>query len=512
MRVGVDDPSVDLDVLRQDFARQLQDCCLKGVPEWRRQSELWQLEGLGSSSRRLPSHLKRPDGGASLDDKIQRPFLPVDVKINGDAADHATREVAKLMSVSNARLVPIDLDTAACSFRTNTNFGFPRCTSDHDENLWYYYQESVRIVERGYPLADASDYPSVSTTRTQAAGYHQWAKTRALSMYCRSVANLEKQLQVPLFRFLRELPEFVVWRGQDEVDRAMTRLLESNPGEVLSVDFTSFDASVPFEVITRVFAIIGSWFAASSKAHVDFVAEAFMRSGSFAPVTYYHGTERTCGIPSGSALTSPVGGLCNLWVFHYAAFRSKKGGRMKSACVAGDDGVMTFSGIDSIDSLSRVLLHDLGMVVKMEPSKNLVARDQVKFLQMDHHLGYRVKGICVGVRPVLRALIGMTGHERAPKQRKCYADDGTLLQWEGAYNTYRWLQQLESCRFHPGVRELAHWYRAQDDMLDDALEAIRAGSDVVRVAAALLNDDGDDLGKLSVKSLQQSVIVKLLTE
>jgi len=507
LRACVDDPTIDADEIRRRFVGELWSACqFDTAPDWQREAELLQADKMGSSSLSYPYHVRRPDGGKSLAEKFRVPFEPRRVHINLRSADYADQQVAKLWPRGRARVSPIPLDDAVCLLRTDTNFGFPRCTTDHERNFYYYYLESQRLQSMGFSLAEASDYPCVGTSRTAAAGFHQVAKSRALSMYSRVLTNHEKRFQVPFFSKFRDMPQFVAWRGQRDVDIAVTQLLDSQPGEVLSLDFTEFDASVPLEVLSRFFAIMASWCTSESRCAVRFLGEAFLRTGMFLPDIYLPGEMRSGGIPSGSGWTNWVGSNVNLWVLHYAAHRC--GGSVKHVMVNGDDGVVAFNGVN-ITSLAAVLLDELGMLIKMDPAKNLVSGRQVRFLQMEHHCDHRVEGLVVGSRPVNRILVKMTGFERRlPKKRLGLRDD-LPTRWKGVFNTYRWLQQMEPARNQTvSAKEgLLLWFHDKDNVIRDVLRAIDLGLPEVTVACAMLSSDDEYDEKLSVHSLRKSWVV-----
>jgi len=509
LRACVDDPELDADEIRRSMLGQLWAyCSFDSLRPSLREGERLQV-CCGSSSTNYPYSVSRPDGGLSLQAKFAKYFAPRDVYLNPVAADYADQQVMKLWPCGRARISPIPLDDAVCLFQRDTNFGFPRCTTDQG-NL-YYYLESCRIEERGFPLTDASDYPCIGTSRTQAVGFYQYAKSRALSMYCRALTNHEKRFQVPFFQLFRDLPCFAAWRGQRAVDAAVTAILDSNPGEVLSVDFTQYDASVPAEVLSRVRRVMASWVSWESRGAFEFLFEAFMRTGIFLPDKYYHGTERTGGVPSGSGWTNWVDSIVQAWVWHYAARRDSRGGHVRQSLFNGDDGVITFGGISSIQRLSEILLNDLGMLVKMDPAKNLIADDQVRFLQMEHHSDYRVNGLCVGVRPISRIFTKMTGFERRLPKKRLGLRDELPTRWKGVFNTYRWLQQMEPARYHPRLDQFLLWFHEQDRSIRDVLEAIARGDSEVAIACLMVGS-GDEDEILSLKSLRNSVVVNRLRE
>jgi len=320
-------------------------------------------------------------------------------------------------------------------------------------------------------------------------------------MYCGVLSGIEKGIQKPGFDALRDNITFCAWKGQNVVDKAVTALLDGAPGEVLSADFTNFDASVPPDVIVRAFDVTASWFEREARPQIDFCREAFLRSGIYLPgrngeITYRHGDERTGGVPSGSGLTNWIDSVANCWVFHYAAKRC--GGSVLRILVNGDDAVVSFRGVPDISAVSRVMLDELGMLIKMDPDKNLVSKVAVRYLKMEHRKDFRVDGLYRGLRPVNRALIGMTGHERrVPKG------------WQGWMNTFRWLQQLEPCMIHPGVEGLLLWFVDKDECLLSALEAIWRGDERVSLACSLVS--GEEEGSLSLTGLRNSKVVKALS-
>jgi hypothetical protein len=443
----------------------------------------------------------------SLQDRFYVPFTARDIHLDSRSADYADQQVAKLWPRGKARISPIPLDDAVCLLRTDTNFGFPRCTTDHEANFHYYYLESSRLESEGFPLAEASDYPCVGTHRTAAAGFHQYAKSRALSMYSRVLMNHEKRWQVPFFRAFRELRPFAAWRGQRDVDIAVTQMLDDYPDDVkLSLDFTQFDATVPAEVLTRFFGIMASWCTSESRCAISFLAEAFLRTGIILPDAVLSGEQRCGGIPSGSGWTNWVGSNVNLWVMHYAARRC--GGSVRDMQVNGDDAVVMFHNVD-IASLAAVLLDELGMLIKMDPAKNLVSAKYVRYLQMEHHTDQREEGLVRGFRAVNRILVKMTGFERRMARKRLGTRDASPTRWRGVFNTYRWLQQMEPARYQPKVVRdgLLLWFHDKDQVIQEVLHAIEHDLPEVYVACQMLSSSDETVEAVSPRSFRKSWVV-----
>jgi hypothetical protein len=275
---------------------------------------------------------------------------------------------------------------------------------------------------------------------------------------------------------------------------------------MLSLDFTQFDAHVPFEVIRHVYAIMASWFESESAPLFAFLQNAFCHSGLFCPPPHNY-VERRRGVPSGSVLTNLVDSLVNLWVMAYTA--AFQGASVLAAMVQGDDGVYVFDRDISYSALSADLFKELGMTIKMEPDKNLVSNMQVMYLQNIHRKDYTgissPKGYYVGVRPLQRAATNMLGHEHAPA-RKGQSGEG----WMVKYNTYRFLQQVNNAAEHPRFAEMCVWLWSRDGYLKEALAKILADDREVYIANQLLDVGMGERGKLPVSELAKSPVVKTL--
>lgn len=493
------DPTGDKDQARALTSGSLWDCCaLDSVPVWLRESESQQRLKHGTLSRRPPYHIPVTVGD-SLKDQVDKVLTRHPVVLKHKAARHADRLLSRVFaSVKGGLITPISLMEAALSFDGKTSLGYPRFVSDKSA-LSSYYEESYNLAEAGFPLEQASHYPGLIGARSVSRGPYMYSKTRFITQWSRVLGNWEKTLFTPLFDRLVKSDIFCAWRGQRGTDEVMTRFMRNDEGPVLSLDYTGFDASVPFEVINRVFTILKTWFVGSAAPLIDFVHAGFVGSGLFTPGRYIDGTERKRGVPSGSVLTNLIDCLVNLWVMEYACALNK--GHVRSVLVQGDDGVYTFRGIRSIPTLASTLQSELGMIVKMEPDKNLISSCEVKFLQNHHRNDYEVNGLFVGVRPVMRALCNMMGHERAPMQK---------AGWERNYNTYRWLQQANNCANHPRFTQLCLWLWSQDGYMKEALGKILRSDREVAIANALLDVGRGERGKLPVRELLWSPVIQTL--
>jgi hypothetical protein len=412
-----------------------------------------------------------------------------------EAADRFLNDVFR--SVKGGPLKPIELPEAARSF-DNKNLGYPHYVKDRGL-LGEYFERSRLLGESGFLLEDATCFPGLIGGRTVPRGPYLYGKSRFITMWSRVLGNWEKTVFVPLSERLKQLPGFCAWAQPRDVDREITRLLYRNEGPILSLDYSGFDASVPFEVIAQVFTLMKAWFGDNANPLINFIHRGFIGSGLHVPGRYIHGEERKRGIPSGSVLTNLIGSLVNLWVMAYVCALQK--GSIGSWFVQGDDGVFTFSSKINIPLLVETLLSEFGMVIKLDLNKSLVSATRVMYLQNTFSTSYCIKGWYPGVRPVERAVMGMMVHERAPQQ---------LDGWSRKYNAYRWLQQANNCLNHPRFEGLCLWLWSKSTYIKEALEKILRGDPEVYLANRLLDVGSGERGKLPVSELSTSPVVRLL--
>jgi len=488
------------DDLRYELGDKLWQCCdLDTVDEELRDAEKRALSNWGSSSWRPPWDIP-----VLLGDSIKHQVDKVLVahpglRLNTKAAESADRFLNRLFySVKGGPLVPSSLAVAATSFDNSKSLGFPRFGKDKSM-LGDYFDVSQSYADHGFPLEDALRNPGLIGARSVSRGRGLMSKSRFITQWSRLLGNWEKTLFIPLFARLSQLPTFCAWGGQTWTDTVVTKFMKAAEGPMWSLDFTGFDASVPFEVINRVFRCIRSWFDSASGPLVDFVQAGFTGSGLFVPGRYIDGSERKRGVPSGSVLTNLIDSLVNLWVMEYSAALNKA--HVDMSLVNGDDGVYTFTGIPDFNLIAETLLSELGMVVKMEPHKNLISRTRVMYLQMHHSKLYEKFGVYVGVRPICRAYMNTTTHEHAPAGK---------IGWNKKYNAYRELQQVNNCANHPRFDGALIMLWSADGYIKEALERIVRRDPEVAIANALLDVGQGERGKLPVDDLLWSPVVQRL--
>jgi hypothetical protein len=494
-------PGFDKDRARKFLGDKLSAMCgLATLPLGLPAVEVVQQAYHGTISRRPPYNVTQMTPGDSLLDQVMACRKSKEIVFNQKAAKLADDFVRQLINVQvRGKLKPCRLFDAATSFPNSTSLGYPKFVKGK-VGIREYFAESLELGRLGWPLSDAVRYPGLIGARSVARGPYLYSKTRYVTQWSRVIGNWEKTLFIPMRDILKKLPTFCALVGSERVDAVVTGMMRRTTGPILSLDFSGFDASVPFPVINRVFGVIKDWFEDSAHQLINFVHAAFIGCPLIAPNAFIK--DRAKGVPSGSVLTNLVDSLVNLWVMAYAA--AVNGGRVTMACVQGDDGLYTFAGISDLSVLSETLFSELGMTIKMTADKNLISRREVVYLQNHHYIDYVIGGLCVGVRPAQRVICNMMGHERAPAQQN---------DWDAKFNCYRYLQQANNAHRHPRFRELCVWlWTYSGDYLRVALGKILQADPEVYLANDLLNVGDGERGKLPVAELATSPVVKTLVE
>jgi hypothetical protein len=400
-----------------------------------------------------------PLKGRSLLRKFMRFFEPHCTQINPRSAVYADTQLMRWIRKASLRSTSA-LD-AALSFDSGKKArGWPWFVSTSTVPLCYL-NEAEALLADGLRLEHASAYPGVGQTRGQAQGSGLAASWRGIIGTSMVPNILKKMLYVPLRNALIGTTKFCAWRNRAAVDRAVSSMLKSSTGGlILSVDFSNFDSSIPDEVLRRMFKILRHWFHGSDVQLVRWCEESFLRTGLYLPEVpgeYLSGSLRKGGVPSGSVLTNLIDSMVNYWAVTYAAHRL--GVRVEECLLQGDDGVYRFEGQVNFETLSEILLVELGLT--MSPSKCLISDREVSYLQSTHSIDWQVEGTCVGVRPIMRFLNGYM--RRFPLE-----DDA---EWGEVLGAVRTLQQLDNCSGHPCFEQA--WRLAWEHDFENLFDAIQ---------------------------------------
>lgn len=423
--------------------------------EWLDDVERDRMEGIGPYSIMLPYNDRKPQVYQYFEQKTSIHYSP-------EALDIATEYVSSLI---RSQLHSVSPDVAFADMPRGTNLGHPFYSSDFSEYGMATLEMARALIRGGFN--DPVIPPCLLYWRGQPRGLDEITKQRTVWGFSHIVTILELMLQIPMLHALRKRHEFAAWVSTAAVDEVATNILDTAENDILSVDFSGFDASVNEILIHRVFDIIRNWFSTREIRLIDYVENVFLTTGLLTPEGIL--VDRHGGVPSGSGLTNLIDSLVQLLAFHY--FASLRRNEVMISTVQGDDGVYSFTRRWELEDVQYVL-GNLGL--KVSSDKGGVSRDRVYYLQNVHSKDYRIDGVSVGVRPAFKVLNGMLSYERFHKH------------WEAADDTLRWRQQLFAAFRHPAFVKLVGWLYDNDRLSNLTIkQLVKLGGGRERVESAL---------------------------
>lgn len=468
----------DPDLAREDISKSFLPKVTSEF-EWLNQAELEQSEKIGSYSIMLPYSERR--------EQVYSYYAHKSTNVDEAAFAEAVVRLKARLPVSRLHSVP--LLTAFEKMPAGTNQGAPFFSKDSEfriASLW----TAERIQRRNWQW-DVD--PCLLYWRGQPRGLHSAPKQRTVWGYPHYMIIIGLSIQIPLLNALKQEDTFVAWTNQDNIDVVVTRMLEESRHEILSIDFSGFDASLSPRLIHAVFDVLREIFVSSEGRKLDLLENTMLEIPLLTPEGILIGTH---GMPSGDALTNLIDGLVQILALEYAAVRCDI--HIKDHIVQGDDGVISFWENWDIDSVVTAV-DELGLAISSDKSN--VSRDRVTFLQNWHSIDYSVRGLYRHVRPLMRILNGMLSYERLSKH------------WNGFDDTIRWWQQAESGKFHPKFESLVEFLYSHDrysrTLSADQVLARAGGMESVK---AVLKQDSFPFGKESLDGLTNFMIVRGLNQ
>lgn len=283
--------------------------------------------------------------------------------------------------------------------------------------------------------------PCVLFTRTQ-----ENKKTRTVWGY--PIADTLREMQ--FYRPILDIQKRLGWRAAlstpEVVDRGVTDIINTalkQNLEILSIDFSSYDASVKSGLQKSAWSYIKQMYQSKYHAEIDDIADRFLRIGLITPDGIMSGPH---GVPSGSTFTNEIDSI----VQYLVAYRCRDILHIDKCQIQGDDGLYIVS--DPV----RVSEHfkNYGLSVNMD--KSIVAKDHAIYLQSLFHNDYRDStGLISGIYPTYRALTRIMFLERFEDFEK---DDISGKD----YFAIRTISILENCKHHPLFRELVLYVLSLD--------------------------------------------------
>jgi hypothetical protein len=319
------------------------------------------------------------------------------------------------------RLRPLNLDQAMLFLKNNTNSGLPFYVSKG--------KVKVEVLDDFQTLLGRQD-PCILFTRTQESG-----KTRAVWGF--PIADTLNEMR--FYRPILDTQRKQSWRAAivnpDEVDSRITELIDyaqSINQPLISIDFSSYDATVRKSLQTAAFSYMKMMFQSGYEEEIDYIANRFLTIGIVTPEGVWQGEH---GVPSGSTFTNEVDSIAQ----YLAAMSIDLD--LKHFQIQGDDGAYTHRDPEALmDGFEQI-----GLEVNRE--KSHVADNWLNYLQLLYHTDYRQEsGIIGGIYPTYRALNRLVFQERF--------DDFKEYDIEGSdYYAIRTITILENCRNHPLFEE-----------------------------------------------------------
>lgn len=314
----------------------------------------------------------------------------------------------------------------------DSNLGLPWFTRDKDFTE-SYLNRAINLKRNGFR---DNLFPAVLGWRGQSSGDPDFPKQRVVWMMDHMETVIGLALQVPLLDKLRINERFSAWNHLSVVDKTVTSFIDSTTTPIMSADYNGFDKTLPEVVIHLVFELFRYWFDKGDWAAIDWLEEQFLTLGIVTPDGIF--SDRFKSVPSGSGLTNLVDSLGQLLMI----------GKLRSS-VLGDDGI--YLGVADPDELSDFLLTSYG--VRVSTDKGGYSRDQVRYLQRLHLRKYRIHGLCVGIRSLVRTWKGA-----------CYLER-KIPGLHPAFFSARTISQLENAKNHPNFRKAVRYFFERDKLL-----------------------------------------------
>jgi len=335
---------------------------------------------------------------------------------------------------NKGNLRPISSENALNYLKLNTNSGLPYYT-----NKGSIKNRILEDIQNG----TNTDYPCVLFTRPKESGIPR-------NVWGFPVADTLKEMR--FYRPVLEYQKLRKWRsaliGPEEVDLAMTGIIDRGVGssrKLVSIDFSSYDATVSKSVSSAAFGYIKSLFQPKYHEEISSIENRFQTIPIFTPdgvIEGYH------GVPSGSTFTNEVDSIAQ-----YLIATSLDFVQIDNMQIQGDDGAYSLSSQYEVD---RLLDRFESFGLKLNRDKCNIAEDHLIYLQLLFDPYYRnSSGIIGGIYPTYRALNRICFQERWSS-----FEDYQMMGKD--YYSLRTLSILENCKHHPLFKELVKFVYTKD--------------------------------------------------
>jgi len=314
-------------------------------------------------------------------------------------------------------LRPISIDNAIKLLKNNSNSGLPylsRKGSIKDRLKSDYYES------RG-------DDPCVLFTRTQESG-----KTRNVWGYPVLEVLNDLRFYEPLMNHQKKSSYRNALKGTNYVDAKLSNLVINSKltgKKILSIDFSSYDASISTSLQKACFDYIKQLFQYSYSEEIDKIYVKFNTIGIISPDGVLKGSH---GVPSGATFTNEVDSLAQFLIAKFSGLSES------DFDIQGDDGAYILND-DEYKKLTQNFKR-FGLNVNVE--KSYYNEDYAVYLQKLYDIYYINKGLIGGIYPIYRAINRLVYQETYTK-----FEDYDIAGRD--YYSIRSLTILENCKYHP---------------------------------------------------------------
>jgi hypothetical protein len=331
---------------------------------------------------------------------------------------------------SDLRLRPLSLKNASLYLKNNTNSGLP----------FYIKKKHVKaeVLANFDRLLERQD-PCIMFTRTQES-----KKTRAVWGF--PIADTLNEMR--FYRPVLDTQKRQTWRaaivGPTTVDEYITKLIRNAQSEnqsLVSIDFSSYDATLRKSLQLQSFHYIKKMFQPQYWDEIDYIAERFRTIGLLTPDGVWDGDH---GVPSGSTFTNEVDSIAQFLCAETLDMN------LLDYQIQGDDGAYRTDDPERLKDGFR----QFGLEVNDE--KSYVSQDYLVYLQNLHSINLaKPDGSIPGIYPTYRALNRLIYQERF--------DDFKEFNLEGSdFYSIRTIAILENCRNHPLFKEFVNFILKYD--------------------------------------------------
>jgi hypothetical protein len=414
---------------KQVFQEYLRNVPLEGPKFSEHMSEREHKE----AERILTPWSERPPWSAWGPQTVASYYAPKDPPLN--TLETATSRLKQKLGSGPGQ--PWPLKKAYHQLPSTTSSGLPWLVTPWKKEVG---SEVLRIVESAWANDDPIDIPpSMPMWRVDPPGKVRfaWAESKI-----EAIAGAP--FVYPLIADWREIPEFVAWKGPNYAQPMVSETLQTHPGNVLSIDYSTFDQTQSPKLIRHACDIMHEACGYRKPNFFKSWVDNLVQGPVLTPdreLTGYH------GIPSGSVATNMVDTINNMLCIE---------GYLDSYGIdgvyfaLGDDAVIIGEGVDPVD-FAEFATGDFGFVAN--PDKQFFSTSKAAdFLQMSYYVenGYKP------TYPVSRVAWRMIGYERHRYRGKDWNEWGVVV---------RTLQQLQNAINNPSIDKMVEWIQRDGDRL-----------------------------------------------